>query len=365
MNYDWKYDQRNGQDSFYSNFLFEFDDPELRHIRHGDLLSVIMGGDSWASGDHLEAPAEGRAQGNDDASMELVLRSKGYFDLMEPVIVELSVRNRSDVPVPINTLLKPEFGSTAIFIQCPNGKTVEYEPISCKMAAADIKTLAPATEPSEGQDRYNDTIFISYGRSGFYFDQPGEYLVRAIYRGRASGGVLIPSNVARIRIGNQPSTIDERGAYEFFTYPTGMSLYLHGSFSPALADGMQTLETLAKEQSETLLGAKIASRIAPNIARPFFRIKDKKLTQIHPGDPQKALKLTDPAVKVFRKLKGEDAKALNISYHKLVRGRIQLLTTVGQTDKAKQEAVDLLRDLSKRGVKKTVLSDIKTFEENL
>ncbi|MGZ4847905.1 MAG: hypothetical protein ACXV3D_00400 [Halobacteriota archaeon] len=366
MNYDWKFDQRNGTDSFYRNFLFEFDDPELRHIRHGDLLSVMMGGDPWASGGHLEARTEAWAQDNGNAPVELILRSKGYFDLMEPVIVELSVRNRSALPVDLNTLLKPEFGSTAIFIQCPDGKTVQYDPVSCKMAAADVKTLAPETEDGEGHDRHNDTMFISYGRGGFYFAQPGEYRVRAVYRGRASGGILIPSNIARIRIGQLPPRVNQQAAYEYFTYQAGMSLYLHGSRSPTLTEGMQTLETLARDHSDTLLGAKIAGRIAPNIARPFFRIdKNNALTQAHPGDPEEALKLTEPAVTVFRKLKGDEAKATNITYHKLVRTRTALLEDLGQTGQAKQEAAELLRDLGKRGVKKAVLNDIKRYKESL
>ena len=34
-----------------------FDDEELVHIRHGDRSAVIMGGDDWGSGGHLERPA--------------------------------------------------------------------------------------------------------------------------------------------------------------------------------------------------------------------------------------------------------------------------------------------------------------------
>jgi hypothetical protein len=44
MNYDWRYDNRNGDDSYWSNFRFRFDDEELIHLRHGDRSSVIMGG---------------------------------------------------------------------------------------------------------------------------------------------------------------------------------------------------------------------------------------------------------------------------------------------------------------------------------
>jgi hypothetical protein len=56
MNYDWRYDSRNGADTFWNRFPFRFDDDELIHLRHGNRAAVIMGGDPWSSGGHLEAP---------------------------------------------------------------------------------------------------------------------------------------------------------------------------------------------------------------------------------------------------------------------------------------------------------------------
>jgi hypothetical protein len=55
MNYDWKYDNRNGTDSFWGNFRMRFDDKDLLHMRPGDRAAVIRGDDPWASGGHLEA----------------------------------------------------------------------------------------------------------------------------------------------------------------------------------------------------------------------------------------------------------------------------------------------------------------------
>src|ERR1043166_2157861 len=45
MNYDWRYEQRNGDGTFWKRFAFRFDDDELIHLRHGNRPAVIRAGD--------------------------------------------------------------------------------------------------------------------------------------------------------------------------------------------------------------------------------------------------------------------------------------------------------------------------------
>ena len=85
----------------------------------------------------------------------------------------------------------------------------------------------------------------------------------------------------------------------------------------------------------------------------------------HEAEPEKAIKMTDPAVKLYKSLKGDDAKLVNISYNKLIRGRAKFLIESGQKTKAKKEISDLRDDLEERGVKESVLKDLKGFEKIL
>ncbi|NIN69589.1 MAG: hypothetical protein GTO63_33885, partial [Anaerolineae bacterium] len=117
MNYPHKYDRRNGAGSFWGNFRMRFDDEELIHLRHGDRASVIMGGDPWASGGHMEAPSGAMADLVGEAPVELLVRSKGYFQFMEPVIIELRIRNTTDLPLELDTQLHPEFGGVIVYIR--------------------------------------------------------------------------------------------------------------------------------------------------------------------------------------------------------------------------------------------------------
>lgn len=70
-------------------------------------------------------------------------------------------------------------------------------PVSCKLANDALYTLSPAGA-KDGGDRRSRTAFVSYGRYGFYFDEPGQYVVRVVCHG--PGNLIIPSNTHRLRI---------------------------------------------------------------------------------------------------------------------------------------------------------------------
>ncbi|MGZ5436044.1 MAG: hypothetical protein ACXW3F_08185 [Pyrinomonadaceae bacterium] len=381
MNYDWRYDNLHGADSFWSNFSFRFDDEELIHLRHGDRSSVIMGGDPWASGGHLEAPpgAEylaappGAMSSLDGAApLELLIRSKGYFEFMEPVSIELRIRNLfPDLSLTLDTRLSPEYGGVVIYIRRPDGRIVEYSPVMCKLAAPSPRTLLPLQPGVEtGQDRYSEEVPLSYGRYGFYFDEPGEYFIRALYQG--AGDLLIPSDVHRLRVGN-PLTKDlDVTAQDYFSYEVGMNLYLEGSRSVYLEKGLTLLTDMSNKYKDSLLGAKIATTVANSLTKSFHSIKggrgldrsteSLKLTKSHDADPQAALGITEPAVELMRKRK---QKSLNLSYRQIVGQRVDCLMALQRPDQASQELHQLHDDLKTTGANAPVLRQIDTLADQI
>src|SRR5690606_14543968 len=126
MNYDWRYDNRHQPGAFWHDFELRFDDDELVHIRHGDRAAVIMGGDPWASGGHAEALDSGLMAVDDrGAPLELLVRSQGYFELMEPVAIELRLRNLlPDQALEVDARLHPEYGTVLVQIKRPDGSIV-------------------------------------------------------------------------------------------------------------------------------------------------------------------------------------------------------------------------------------------------
>ncbi len=79
--------------NFWDDFRFEFDTEELLPMRHGDSAAVIMGGDAWSSGGHFDKEHSGFVRMEGDFPMELLVPSKGYFEFIEPVYVEVRLRN--------------------------------------------------------------------------------------------------------------------------------------------------------------------------------------------------------------------------------------------------------------------------------
>lgn len=361
MNYDWRYDARNGVDSFWSAFRFRFDDEELIHIRHGDRSSVIMGGDPWASGAHFEAPVGAMTHTGPGGLAELLLRSKGYFDFMEPVEIELRVRNTSPEPMEIDARLSPEFGNTVLYVRDPGGQVTLFNPVMCLYGNPDPVTLEPlaADGSNEGRDRYSATVTVTYGTRGFVFNRPGEYLVRAIYTG---ADLLLTSNTLRVSVGRPMDRSEDRFAYDFFTPEVGLTLVVNGSQSPFLAAGMDRLREAAERFNDREVGARAAYTVAQSIGNDFYRQHDAVLVKSHEADPAEALALTDTALGFYREQGGKEQ---NLEYNRLVQLRAELHAEAGAVPAAREELESLSSDLSDRGVNKPVLDSIRALTASL
>ncbi len=364
MNYDWRYDQRNGSNSFWRAFGFCCDDDEIVHIRHGNRASVIMGGDPWSSGSHLEAPNLAMTQIEGDAPIEFLIRSKSYFEFMEPIIVELRLRNLMPaMPVVIDKRLLPEFGTVIAHIQKPDGRIVEYRPPICALGEPEPLSLAPAQEGNVGEDRFSREIFLSYGIGGFYFDQPGEYKIRAVYQG--FGDILVPSNTHCVRVATPRTKEADRLAQDYFSDAAGLCLYLQGSRSPHLKKGIDVLQEVASQFEDPVSAANINIALANGVSRPFFRVADPetgKMKRSAVADPKEALRLTEPSLKA---LQTKRDKSLNLAYGRVVRRRAAYHQAVGTADLAEKELSKLRDDLAVRGAHKPTLDRYADMEESL
>lgn len=378
MNYDWRFDQLHGEGAYWKSFRFRFDDEELTHIRHGNRSSVIMGGDPWSSGGHAESPPGAEHLRMPPGAMvsvagtvplELRVRADEFYDFLEPVSIELSLRNLLPIPVTITEELHPEYGTATIYVRRPDGRVVEYMPISCKLADAATLELKPSGA-EDGSDRHSRSVFVSYGRYGFYFDEPGQYYVRAVYHG--PGNMIIPSNVCRLRIGHPQSREADRLAQDFFSYEAGCALYLGGSQSNHLRKGMDTLQEVVSQHEGTLVGAKTAGRIARGVMMPFHsveglsqRSRAAKLVSTK-GDPERSIALTDIAIERFRDCPTRAAaQKLNFALERACRTRADAYMAMGQTGRAREELRDLAKNLTERGVKRRIVREVEKNAESI
>ena len=306
---------------FWNKFTFSFDEEEIVHIRHGNWEEVVMGGLPLGRGGHLrESPSVlDCSPAILDASappppLQLVLSDGGYFDLMRPVTIHVELRNQSGKPLPVDTDLSPEGGHLAVLVRRPDGRTIEYVPPVRVFRKNDEKTLQP--NESHGQ-----LLHLTYGRDGFYFDDPGQYVLRAVYLG--DGTNFIMSNRLHLRVGFPPTAAHDRLAQEFFSPDIGRCLYFGGSASPYLGDALAWLtqfatDELARSDShdgrQSWLGADIARVIADGIGTPFrYMAADGKVKSVD-GRPVEAAALTQAALRVY----GATGALLNSRYRQLI-----------------------------------------------
>jgi hypothetical protein len=300
----------------------------------------------------------GMVEGN--PPLEVLVRSKGYFSFMEPVSVEVRVRNLlPDLPMEIDARFDPSFGAMAFQVQKPSGRIVEYEPVFCQMALDELVTLKGVGPGAVGEDRYSQEVTIDYGKHGHYFSEPGTYRIRAIYHG--PGNMLLTSNVHTLRVGVPASKDEEKLAQDYFSTAAGLAMVLGGSRSPWLANGFSALQEVAQRCKDSMVGARVALKLAEGFAEPFFRVDPaNRMKKDAEAKPKEALALTAQALKV---IKGEEK--LNISYNHLVRWRASMLAEQKGKAEAKKEVATMRKDLEKRGVNKPVLDDIAAFEKSL
>lgn len=357
MNYDWKYDQRNGSDTFWKRFLFTFDDSELLHLRHGNRSAVIMGGDSWASGGHLESEVTEIVDMelvSGEPPVEVLLRSAEWFQFLEPVSIEIRLRNRTSKPLDVDTNVDPEFGSVTIMIKSPDGAVKQYQPLMCKLVEVKKRKLMSETKTQTGTDRYSRLIDLTFGEDGFYFDRPGRYTIRAFYQGL--DGTIIPSNSHHISVGYPLTPQNERLAQDYFTPEVGLMIYLNGSRSPRLEKALDVLKEVSDMYAKDRLAAKTNSVIAEAVGKPFFEVKDNKLVQKQGPKPEEALEMTDAAMAVFA---ASDQESANLPHRRLVDQRSEFWKAIGEPSKVKAEETVLCSILKKRGVNSSVIKDIQ------
>jgi hypothetical protein len=279
---------------FWEQFEFAFTHAELRRIRHRELGFVIFGQSSASRGftvfddQFLLAIPE-------DSRGGIYLSAKPFYEFLEPVFVRIGAQRKDRAGgATIDPRLTPEFGLVRFFIRTPSGRVRSYRPLiqTCGRATADTED---AGKGAPGKHSSEHEVFLSFGRDGFYFDEPGNYLVWAV--SGSEGGAC--SNVARVRIGAPDSVQADRFAADYFTRDVGICLYLRGSHDPRLSRGMDLLDQALDELPAGAAAARIAETLAPCYLAPYHRIVDGVRKRTNGPDVARGRTLIDRAASSY------------------------------------------------------------------
>jgi hypothetical protein len=253
-----------GQDAFWSQFAFQFDDLECAHLRHAFRDDVIMGGNPFTAGAAFEEDAREQALRREQPGAVLRLSAATALPYGMPVTVDYELAGTTRTGRLAPSVLGPRARNLEFEIRGPTGITIGFEPLlrHCRL---DDAVLLRAGGPS-----VRDSAFIHYGRNGFAFDQPGRYEVR----GRCSlpDGSRVVSNVVRIDVRRPVTRADKDVAALAFGEQQGTLMSLVGSDAPQLRDGNDALRTIAERYPRHPMATVARIVLATNAAREFKSI---------------------------------------------------------------------------------------------
>jgi hypothetical protein len=333
MNYPPRYP--GGSPAFWAAFPFQFDDPEVIHLRHGFRNNVIMGGADFGIGAALEAPEEFAAPLEDRSGLELVLEGPSSVLYGEPVWIEVKLYNRGSRPQEVHDSLHPRQGVVRMAIQKPGGDLVSFEPIVHHCVSSE-STVLDANRPS-----LYESVFLGFGKDGFSFAQPGTYQIRALYP--ALDGSRVVSNVLSLRVRNPLSPADEEVAELLSGEEQGLLFALRGSDSKYLQAGNEALDRVLEQYGDHPLAVYARYVKGYNLAREFKDVQPDGQVSVRPPQPDQAEALLQPVVEASVAGQGLNNISLNRAMRQLARAQVE-----AGSPRAAQETLKQMVDIFSR-----------------
>ena len=270
MNYPFNYPAPGGEATYWSKFAFQFDNEEVIHLRHAFRNNIIVGGNDFAIGSSLgqEVMADPIRDGS-GLTFSISTHQKS-FALGEPVVLQLMLGTKAAGGRRVHTWLHPNCGLVKIVIRKPSGAVVAYEPLIDHLVGARESTIAR-------DDVIPESAYIGYGKDGLYFDQPGNYRVRAVYA--ALDGSQVFSDIINIRVRYPVTPIEEELAALFMGDEQGTLLYLLGSDDESLRSGNDAFEEVLAKYPKHAMANYVRMVQGINASRDFKTITDDRETR--------------------------------------------------------------------------------------
>jgi hypothetical protein len=262
MNYPWAF-PNGGEAGYWNGFDFRFDNEEIIHLRHGFRNDVIMGGQPFATGSALGREVMPDPIVDESGLQFSISTHKDSFALGEPVVLELKLQATDTRGRRAHTWLHPNCGMVKVVVSKPSGEVVAYEPMIDHLVG-DRQTVLRSS------DEIRDSAYIGYGKDGFYFDQPGNYRIRAAYA--ALDGSQVLSDILKVRVRYPVSEADDELADLLIHDEQGMLFYLMGSDAESLRRGNEAFDLVLDKYGKHPLATYVRMVKGINAGRKFKTI---------------------------------------------------------------------------------------------
>lgn len=351
MNYP--YNVKGGQSAFFSDFEFRFGDSELLFMRHAPEKFVQMGNAEWFDNHGFR-----EANVSPEPKFRLIVRvnrPEPAFDFMEPVVLELKLTNTSAEPQLVHDKLLSTMERITLVIKKKGKPARRFAPHAQFCWQPKNKRLNP------GESIY-DSLFASAGRNGWEISEPGWYDVQMALD---MDGEDLVSDPLKIRIRPpRESYTEELLAQDVFSEDVSRILTFDGS--RFLEKGNDVLREVVAKLPQSRLA------IHANVPLGKAYAKDFKYLElgVDPGDSE--IRVAKPDTKEAGKclsaaLKNMAAAAEtlgHVDFKNYVEAYEDTLREQGNK-KAANAVCDKAHDtLQRRGVKASVLAEMKTRRDN-
>ncbi|MGW0806804.1 hypothetical protein [Nonomuraea sp. NPDC002799] len=344
MNYVQNY-RPGGEQGYWAAFPFQFTDPELAHLRHGFYRDVAMGANAFGTGaaeiQPFELPVE------DFSGLRLEVRPKESYELGEPVVVEFKLSYLGE-PRSTHGHLHPDTEFTQVSITQPGGRTVLYRPMMrhCVDTSPEIRLDA-------GNPAMYRSAYIGHGRDGHYFQQPGEYQVRAQYIAADGSRIVSPSCLVRVRF---PVGRDDHQVAELMLGEEQGKLFsLQGSDSPALRSGNEALDEVIDRYGEHPLAVYARLVKGLNAEREFKAVTAGKRLRVRPPDPKQGIELLTSVAR--------QADIDNITLNLVMRRLARAEARQGDLERANAVMDQMVATFAAKGVNPIIMGQIRRQAE--
>jgi hypothetical protein len=360
MNYPYNVDD--GQAAFFADFEFRFSDQELVFIRHAPERFVQMGNAAWFDHHGFEeaaVPAEPTLQ------LELrVNRERARYEFMEPVWLELKLKNVGDQPRLVDADVL-DADSLTVILKKQGKEARQLIPFRQKCTQPVTKALMPG-------DSIYGTVLASAGVNGWDVAEPGTYKIQAAAHVGDEDVVSAPLD---LRIAPPNSRDEEYIAGDLFDQGPARVLTLGGSGGgiPFLEGANDVLQEIVERFPERRIS--LHARVALGNPRtidyktvlPTDDLQDVEVV-ISKADPDAATDLIEPV------LVDEAQTALetlgHIRYRTIAERTAKRLEAAGADAAAAttlDSAIEALaaRKVDGRPIKPEVIEDLKETRKEL
>jgi hypothetical protein len=354
MNYP--YFVTGGQAAFFADFEFRFSDQELVFIRHAPERFVQMGNADWFDHHGFEQAAVAEAP---TLRLEArVNRDQARFEFMEPVWLELKLKNTGDQPRLVDEDVL-DADSLTVIIKKDGKAARQLIPFRQKCRKPEVQALAP------GESLYG-TVLVSAGINGWDVADPGTYTIQAAAHVGAEDVVSAPFG---LRIAPPNSRDEEYFAGDLFTEGPARVLTLGGTGGGN--DLLEQANDVLQEVVERFPERRVALHARVALGNPHtidYKTVipidgDEVEVAVSKADPGAAMNLLEP---VLVDEAGTAAESLGHVRFRAVAERTAKRLEAAGADTVAAKTLDVAIDtLSARQVKPEVIEELKQTQKEI